>query len=294
MTAGLLDVGDGHRIHWEVSGAAGGKPVVTLHGGPGSGSMPWWRELFDPQAYRIVQFDQRGCGRSEPYGELRANTTWHLVADIEALRRHLGIERWQVVGGSWGSVLGLAYAQAHPERVTEMVLFAVGDPSARAVDWIMRDVGRLYPAAWRRFMELVPDGERPVDAYSRLLDDPDPAVADRAAREWCAWEDAHVDAPPSPRYEDPAFRLNFARIVTHYWRHDSWLEDDQLVRDAGRLAGIPGVLVHGRLDLSSPLEFPWRLTQTWGELVVVDEGHLGGPQMGGAIRAATDRFAYSA
>ena len=129
MTAGRLDVGDGHRIHWEVSGAAGGKPVVTLHGGPGSGSMPWWRELFDPQAYRIVQFDQRGCGRSEPYGELRANTTWHLVADIEALRRHLGIERWQVVGGSWGSVLGLAYAQAHPERVTEMVLFAVGDPS---------------------------------------------------------------------------------------------------------------------------------------------------------------------
>lgn len=293
MTEGRLDVGDGHRIHWEVSGAPGGKPVVTLHGGPGSGSAPWWRELFDPAAYRVVQFDQRGCGRSEPWGELRANTTHHLVADIEALREHLEVERWQVAGGSWGAVLALAYAQAHPERVTEMVLFAVGDPSPGSVDWITRGVGRLYPAEWRRFMELVPDGERPVDAYGRLLADPDPAVADHAAREWCAWEDAHVGAPPSPRYENPAFRLNFARIVTHYWRHSAWLEDDQLLRDAGRLAGIPGVIIHGSRDCSSPLEFPWRLSQRWGELVVVDEGHLGGIEMGRAIRAATDRFAQA-
>lgn len=287
MTA-LLDVGDGHRIHWEVAGS--GKPVVCLHGGPGSGSAPWWRDLFDAAAYRIVQFDQRGCGRSEPLGELRANTTWHLVDDIEALRRHLGIERWQVIGGSWGSVLALAYAQTHPERVTELVLFALGDPSARAVEWLTVDMGRVYPAEWRRFMALVPEGERPVDAYSRLLDDPDPEVRDRAAREWCAWEDAHVGAPPSPRYEDPAFRLNFARLVTHYWRHDAWLEEDQLLRGADRLAGIPGVMIHGRRDISSPLEFPWLLSQQWGELVVVDEGHLGGSEMGAAIRAATDRF----
>jgi proline iminopeptidase len=263
---------------------------VVLHGGPGSGSAPWWLEAFDLTAYRVVLFDQRGCGRSRPYGELRANTTHHLIRDIEALRTHLGIERWLVLGGSWGSTLGLAYAQRHPERVTELVLFSVADTSRDAVEWITRGAGRHFPDAWRRFMELVPEGERPVDAYSRLLDDPDPALADHAAREWCAWEDAQMGVPPSPRYEDPVFRLNFARLVTHYWRHAAWLEDGELLRGAPRLAGIPGVLVHGRRDVGSPADFAQALSRTWGELVLVDEGHLGGPQMTRAVAAAIARY----
>ncbi len=286
----LLDVGDGHRIHWEVHGDPAGKPAVVLHGGPGSGCPPWWLEFFDLTAYRVVLFDQRGCGRSLPYGELRANTTHHLIRDVEALRTHLGIARWLVLGASWGSTLGLAYAQRHPERVTELVLFAVPGPSSADIEWITGGVGRYFPEAWRRFMELVPDGERPVDAYSRLLDDPDPAVADHAAREWCAWEDAQMGVPPSPRYEDPAFRLNFARLVTHYWRHSVFLEDGELLRGAPRLAGIPGVLVNGRRDLGSPADFAVALSQVWGELILVDEGHLGGPQMHGAVAEAIARY----
>jgi proline iminopeptidase len=283
----LLDVGDGHRIHWEVHGE--GRPAVVLHGGPGSGCPPFWLEAFDLARYRVVLFDQRGCGRSRPLGELRANTTHHLLADIEALREHLGIERWLVLGGSWGSALGLAYAQRHPDRVSELVLFSVVGAPRRDADWATVQIGRMFPAAWRRFMALVPEGERPVDAYSRLLDDP--ATADHAAREWCAWEDALISAPPSPRYEDPAFRLTFARIVTHYWRHACWLEDDELLRGADRLAGIPGVLVHGARDVGAPLDFAWELSQTWGELVVVDENHQGGPEMHAAVVGAIDRFA---
>ncbi len=262
---------------------------MVLHGGPGSGCPPFWLEAFDLARHRVVLFDQRGCGRSEPLGELRANTTHHLLADIEALREHLGIERWLVLGASWGSALGLAYAQRHPDRVSEMVLFSVVGSPRRDAEWATVQIGRMFPAAWRRFMALVPDGERPVDAYSRLLDDP--ATADHAAREWCAWEDALISAPPSPRYEDPEFRVTFARIVTHYWRHACWLEDDELLRGAGRLAGIPGVLVHGSRDVGAPLDFAWELSQRWGELVVVDEDHQGGPEMRAAVVRAIDRFA---
>jgi proline iminopeptidase len=304
---GLLDVGDGHRIHWEVCGEPDGKPVVVLHGGPGSGCAAWWRELFDPRAYRIVLFDQRGCGRSRPHAgaptvDLATNTTHHLLADIELLRRHLSIERWQVVGGSWGSTLALAYAQRHPERVTEMVLFSVATTTRREVEWITRDVGRFFPAEWERFRDGVPGPERDgslVDAYSRLLHDPDPAVREQAARDWCEWEDTHVRTragqPPDPRYDNPLFRVCFARLVTHYWRHAAWLEEGDLLAGVGRLAGIPGVLVHGRLDVSSPLDIPWRLAESWSgaELVVVDEGHSGGPEMTAAIVSATDRFAVS-
>jgi proline iminopeptidase len=304
---GLLDVGDGHRIHWEVCGEPAGKPVVVLHGGPGSGCAPWWRQLFDPRAYRIVLFDQRGCGRSLPHAgapavDLATNTTHHLLADIELLRRHLSIERWQVLGGSWGSTLALAYAQRHPERVTEMVLFSVVTTTRREVEWITRDIGRLFPAEWERFRDGVPGPERDgnlVDAYSRLLHDPDAAIRARAARDWCEWEDTHVKTqpgqPPDPRYDDPLFRLCFARLVTHYWRHAAWLEEDALLAGVERLAGIPGVLVHGRLDVSSPLDIPWRLAAAWSgaELVVVDGGHGAGPGMTAAIVSATDRFAGS-
>jgi proline iminopeptidase len=253
-----------------------------------------------------VLFDQRGCGRSVPHAgapatSLAANTTHHLVADIEMLRRHLGIEGWLVLGGSWGSTLGLAYAQRHPDRVTGMVLFSVATTTRREVEWVTRDVGRLLPAAWRRFRDGVPAPRRDdslVEAYSRLLHHPDPAVREQAARNWCDWEDAHVSTrpgqPPNPRYEDPAFRLCFARLVTHYWRHAAWLEEGALLRDIERLAGIPAVLVHGRLDLSSPLDVPWDLARSWpaSKLVVIDgAGHSGGPGMTDALVAATDRFA---
>ena len=299
---GRLEVGDGHRIHWEQCGDPRGKPAVVLHGGPGSGCTPWWRRLFDPARYRIVLLDQRNCGRSLPHAgapavDLAANTTHHLVADLEALRRHLHIPRWLVLGGSWGSTLALAYGQRHPDRVTEMVLFSVGTTTRREVEWITRDVGRLLPAAWERFRDGVPEPDRDgslVDAYSRLLHDPDPAVHHRAARDWCAWDDAQMNpgGPPDPRHEDPAFRLCFARLVTHYWRHAAWLRDGELIDGAVRLAGVPGVLVHGRMDVGSPLEVPWRLSRSWGELAVVDEGHMGGPATTERLVSATDGFAW--
>ncbi|MEV5710812.1 prolyl aminopeptidase [Actinoallomurus sp. NPDC052274] len=302
---GMLDVGDGQRVYWEVCGNPNGRPAVALHGGPGSGCGPWWRRRFDPEAYRVVLFDQRGCGRSTPHAsapvvDLSANTTDHLIADIELLRRHLAIDRWLVLGGSWGSTLGLAYAERHPDRVSELVLFAVGMTRRWEVEWITRDVGRLFPEQWARFREGVPAADRDgslVEAYSRLLHDPDPAVRERAARDWCAWEDSHVavrpDHRPDPRYEDPAFRMCFARLVTHYWRHAAFLGDDVLLRDARRLAGIPGVLIHGRLDASSPLHTAWELSRAWpdSELIVIEDAGHGGGGMTDAIVAATDRFA---
>ncbi len=303
---GLFDVGDGHRIYWELCGKPSGKPAVVLHGGPGSGCTPWWRRLFDPEAYRVLLFDQRGCGRSLPHAsdsaaELAANTTHHLIGDIEALRRQVGVERWLVLGGSWGSTLALAYAERHPDRVTEMMLFSVVTTTRREVAWLTRDVGRFFPLAWQRFRAGVPKAERDgslVEAYSRLLENPDPLVRANAARNWCEWEDAHVrtraDQPPDPRYEDPIFRAGFARLVTHYWRHAAWLEEGSLLSGVERLAGIPGVLVHGRMDLSSPLDVPWNLARAWPEsdlVILDDEGHTGGRRRTDALISASDRFA---
>ena len=303
----MLDVGGGNLVYWEVCGGAAGKPAVVLHGGPGSGCAAFWRRYFDPDAYRIVLFDQRGCGRSTPHAsdpdvDLAANTTQHLIADIELLREHLGIESWLVVAGSWGSTLGLAYAEGLPERVSEMVLFSVVTTSHREVRWVTREMARYFPEQWARFQQGVPAAERDGDlvaAYGRLLGDRDPAVREKAARDWCLWEDTHVsihaDRRPDPRYDDPRFRMAFARLVTHYWHHAAFLEDGALLRDAGRLAGIPGVLIHGRLDLSSPLDIPWQLQRAWpgSELIVVDgAGHgTGQPGMQEAVLAAIDRFA---
>jgi proline iminopeptidase len=303
---GMLDVGDGHRAYWECSGNPAGKPALYLHGGPGSGSTPGQRRFFDPEAYRIVLFDQRGCGRSRPLAEetltaLEANTTAHLIADIERLREHLRVERWTVLGLSWGTTLGLAYAQAHPERVAGLVLALVTTTSRREVQWITEEVGRIFPAEWERFAAGVPERLRKmplVDAYATLLADPDPAVQAAAAREWCAWEDAHVSLTPghqpSPRYADPAFRLRFARLVTHYWRHAAFLEEEQLLREAARLNGIPGVLIHGRYDVSSPLETAWRLSRSWTTSrlhVLADAGHGGGDSLLQAILSALNDFA---
>jgi proline iminopeptidase len=304
---GMLDVGDGHQVYWETCGNPAGKPALVLHGGPGSGCTPGWRRYFDPARYRIVLFDQRGCGRSTPHAgtsdiELTTNTTQHLLTDIEQLRRHLGIERWLLLGGSWGTTLALAYAEQHPERVTEMVLAGIATTTKWEVDWITRGVGAFFPDAWQRFRGGVPEAEGAgslVDAYHRLLMHHDPAVHTKAARDWCDWEIAivkqHADDPPSPRYQEAAFRLGFARLVTHYWRHHAWLEDGALVRDAHRLARVPGVLIHGRMDLCNPLLTPWRLAQNWpgSELIVVHQaGHdAGHPGIADHIVAATNRFA---
>jgi proline iminopeptidase len=302
----MLDVGDGHRVYWETCGNPSGKPALVLHGGPGSGCSPGWRRYFNPGRYRIILFDQRGSGRSTPHAsepdiDLSTNTTHHLLADIERLRRHLGIERWLLLGGSWGSTLALAYAERHPDRVTEIVLQGVATTTAEEVDWITRGVGMFVPDAWARLRDGVADADRSgslVDAYHRLLMHPDPGIHQRAARDWCDWEIAivklHADDPPSRRYEQAAFRLGFARLVTHYWRHRAWLEDGALLRDAHRLANIPGILIHGRLDLQAPLVTAWRLNEHWpgSELIIVDQaGHdASHADMSERIVEATDRF----
>jgi proline iminopeptidase len=289
----MMPTPEGHEIFWQVVGHPAGKPAVVLHGGPGSGCAPWWADYFDLDRYRVVMFDQRGCGRSRPH-TLDTNTTHHLLADIERLREQLSIERWLVLGGSWGCALGLAYAQAHPERVSELVLFAVTGGTRRDVEWITRDVGRLYPAEWARFRDGVPEHERDgslVDAYYRLLTDPDPAIHEQAARDWCAWEDAHVGGDHDPRYDDPVFRLNFARLVTHYWSHGGFLEDGQLLRNLDRLRDIPGVLIHGLHDFSSPPDTAWTIAQTWGELELIPGAGHGGPKIRERAAAAIDSFA---
>lgn len=304
---GMLDVGDGHRLYWEVSGNPDGKAAVVLHGGPGSGSSTWARRMFDPAAYRIVQFDQRNCARSTPHAseadvDLSTNTTADLIDDCERIRLHLGIDRWLVSGGSWGSTLGLAYAQSQPERVTEMILVSVGTTTRREVEWVTRSMGRIFPEEWARFRDAVPEADRDGDlsaAYSRLLHAGDPSTRERAAQAWCEWEDTHVGTYAGhrhdPRYDDPRFRMCFARIVTHYWSNAAFLPDGQLMRDTHRLAGIPGVLIHGRLDISGPPDVAWHLARAWSdaELVLVDDaGHgAGHPSTLEAILAATNRFA---
>jgi proline iminopeptidase len=262
--------------------------------------------MFDPAAYRVVQFDQRNCGRSTPHAseftvDLATNTTAALVDDCERIRSHLGIDRWLVWGGSWGTTLGLTYAQAHPDCVTEMVLVSVVGTTRREVDWVTRAMGRIFPEEWARFRDAVPEADRDGDlsaVYDRLLHSPDAEVRERAAKAWCEWEDTHVGTYAGhrhdPRYDDPRFRMCFARIVTHYWSNEAFLDGDQLLRGVDRLAGIPGVLITGRLDISGPPDIAWCLSRAWpgSELVLVeDAGHGGGhPSTLQAILAATTRF----
>jgi proline iminopeptidase len=298
-------VGDGQRLYWEVCGSPSGKPALVLHGGPGSGCSPYMRSLFDPRRYRIVLFDQRGAGRSRPHAsepavDLSVNTTDHLVADIERVREHLAVDRWLVQGTSWGSTLALAYAQRCPQRVSEIVLAAVTMTRRADVEWLSRGAGAFFPAQWERFRAGVPVADRDGDlvaAYARLLADPDPDVQHRAARDWCAWEEALVSAESggrrNPRYDDPTFRLGFARLVTHYFSHAAWLAEDQLLARADRLAGIPGVLIHGQLDVGGPLRTAWQLAQAWAdsELVVVPAAGHTSPGLRDHVVAATDAFA---
>ncbi|WP_432195209.1 prolyl aminopeptidase [Streptomyces sp. bgisy027] len=306
---GLLDVGDGNRIYWETCGNPRGKPAVVLHGGPGSGCGPLSRRHFDPDAYRIVLLDQRGCGRSTPHAgaydtDMSVNTTAHLIADLERLRAHLGIERWLVRGASWGSVLGLRYAQTHPHAVSELVLTLVATGSDAEVRLVTRGLGRIFPEAFERFLGVLPAAERGGDlaaAYNRLIESPDPEVRARAARAWTDWETAIVPAPPRSveQFEDPRFRMGFARTVTHYWGSGHFLgadnEEGVVLRDAHLLKGIPGTLVQGSLDFGNLLGIVWRLHHAWpgSELVVVDEaGHdAGAPGVADALVAATDKYA---
>jgi proline iminopeptidase len=305
--AGMLDVGDGNLVYWEVCGNPDGKPALVVHGGPGSGCRPGMRRHFDPERYRIVLFDQRGCGRSTPHASdpatgLRHNTTWHLVADMERLREHLGIDRWLLYGGSWGSTLLLAYAERCPERVSEIVIAAVTTTRRSEIDWLYRGVGRFFPEQWERFLAGVPGTGRDGDvvaAYACLMEHPDAAVREKAAADWCAWEDAvlsgETKGAANPYGDRPsAARLALVRICAHYFSQGAWLEEGVLIRDAGRLAGIPGVLIHGRLDMGGPLHTAWELHRAWpgSELIVVaDAGHLGGAATRSHVLHALDAFA---
>jgi len=305
---GMLDVGEGQLVYWESCGNPAGRPALVLHGGPGSGCTPRQRRLFDPDRYRVVLFDQRGCGRSSPHAsepgaDLSTNTTWHLVADIERMREHLGVDRWLVLGGSWGSDLALAYAERYPDRVTELVLWGASPGRREDLDRLFRGgLEPFFPQQWEQLIEALPPNDRggdPVDAVHRLLFDPDPEVRRSAATAWCMWESVTPDWPPTPgldeRYEDPRFALAFSRLVTHYVRHDLWLEDGALLRGAGALAGIPGVIVNGRFDLQSPLGGAWALHRAWpaADLVIVEDAGHGYTHHGitAELVRATDRFA---
>jgi proline iminopeptidase len=300
--SGMLDVGDENLLYWETCGNPEGQPALVLHGGPGSGCTPGMRRYFDPAAYRIVLFDQRNCGRSRPHASdpavsLAANTTQHLMADIELLRAHLGVDRWLVFGGSWGCVLALAYAQQHTALVTGLVLTGTATGRQAEVDLLTRGLGGLFPAAWARFRAGVPPADRDgslAAAYRSLLADPDPAIRAQAASDWCEWEEAMLPTSPhNPRYDDPAFRLCFARLVTHYWSNDHFLDDGVLLAQAGRLGPVPGLIVQGSLDLINLIGTPWLLAAAWpgSDLVLVDDaGHGGSDALYSAIVAVTDEF----
>jgi proline iminopeptidase len=304
--AGVLETDDGHQVFWERVGNPGGKPAVVLHGGPGSGAQPWWRSYFDPDRYCVTLFDQRGCGRSRPLAsdpdaDLSAVTTGALIGDVERLRELHGVDRWLVFGGSWGSTLGLAYAVEHPARVSELVLWGVGTTTRHEVDWLTWSMGEVYPEAFAALRSLVPhleEGDNLPAAYLELLMSPDAEVRDRAARSWCAWEDrlATLSGPPeeSPRYADAAFRLGFARLVTHFFGHHAFLPDDGISGRVDQIADIPAVLVRGRLDIASPLGVAWRLAHQLPRAtlhVVEDEGHGGAELTDELLVEATDRFA---
>ena len=281
---GTLDVGDGHTIFYEQCGNPRGVPVVLLHGGPGGGANPTMRRFHDPAVYRLVLFDQRGAGRSKPYASLEHNTTWHLVADIERLRRHLKIDRWQVFGGSWGSTLAIAYAETHPERVTGLILRGIFLLRKREIEWFyQRGTSALYPDAFEDYQSVIPPDERHdmVAAYHRRLTGSDPQVQLACAKAWSVWEGSTLalkqDASRIKAFGADHYAIAFARIECHYFHNRGFLKSDaQLLDDAYRLKDIPGVIVHGRYDVVTPVENAWDLHKAWrgADLrIVQDAGH---------------------
>jgi proline iminopeptidase len=299
---GVLDVDARHRLYYEQCGNPQGKPVVLLHGGPGAGCSAKMRRFHDPKHYRIVLFDQRGSGRSTPHADLVDNTTWDLVADIERLREHLGIERWQVFGGSWGSTLALAYAESHPRRVTELVLRGIFMLRRWELEWFYQQgANRLFPDAWEQYLEAIPEVERGdlISAYNRRLTSPDEATRLSAARAWSVWEASTSlllqDEAFIEGHRDPHFALSFARIESHYFVHGGFFDvEDQLLRDAHRLHGIPGVIVHGRYDVVCPIQNAWELHKAWpaSKLVISPSaGHSAyEAENAAALVEATDSF----
>lgn len=279
---GMLAVDDRHRLYWEQSGDPDGAPVVFLHGGPGAGASPDYRRFFDPAHYRIVIFDQRGAGRSRPLGETAANTTPDLVADIERLRAHLGIERWIVFGGSWGSTLAIAYAEHHPERCRALVLRGIFLCRRSEIDWFLYGMRTVFPEEWRRFAEHLPEDERGdlLAAYHRRLMDPDPAVHMPAARAWSRYEGACSTLRPNAQvraaFADETLALGLARLEAHYFSNDIFLPPNFLLENVDRLRPIPGVIVQGRYDMVCPIVTADELHRAWPEAayhIVDDAGH---------------------
>jgi proline iminopeptidase len=300
--SGRLSVGDGHEVYWELCGNPEGKPAVFLHGGPGAGCSPTHRRLFDPARYKVLLFDQRGCGRSRPSASLEANTTWDLVADIERLRVMAGVDRWLVFGGSWGSALALAYAETHPDRVSELVLRGIFTLRRAELEWYYQaGASLIFPDKWERFLAPIPEAERGdlIAAYHRRLTGDDRAAQLAAAKAWSVWEGETITLMPNPAmsamHSSDAFALAFARIENHYFVNAGWMDEGQLIRDVGKLRTIPGVIIQGRYDMATPAVTAWDLHRAWPEAefhLVEGAGHaFSDPGILERLIAATDRFA---
>lgn len=299
---GFLDTGDGHKVYWERVGTKGAKPAVFLHGGPGGGCGPSHRRLFDPARYDVILFDQRGCGRSNPFADLENNTTWHLVADIERLRDMMGVEKWLVFGGSWGSTLALAYAEKHPQHVSELVLRGVYTLTKAELDWYYQfGVSEMFPEKWGRFLAPIPDAERGnlMAAYRKRLTGDDRDEQLRCAKAWSIWEGETItllpEATTSDQFHGDDFALAFARIENHFFTHAGWLEEGQLLRDAHKLQDIEGTIVHGRYDMPCPAKYAYQLSKAWprAEFYLIEgAGHAySEPGILDRLIRATDKYA---
>jgi proline iminopeptidase len=300
---GRLKVSPIHELYYEQVGNPRGKPVVFLHGGPGGGLVTDYRRYFNPELYRVVLFDQRGSGKSTPHASLEENTTWHLVSDIEQLREHLGIDMWQVFGGSWGSTLALAYAETHPDRVRELVLRGIFLCRPKEIQWFYQDgASAIFPDVWEEYLKVIPEKERAdmVSAYYRRLTSEDYAVRLAAARAWSIWEGStsklFFDPSMIEKFADPDFALAFARIECHYFMNNAFFESDNyLIENVGRIRPIPSVIVQGRYDVVCPMMSAWALHRAWPEAqlhIIPDAGHsISEPGIIGALVEATDNFA---
>ena len=300
---GTLPVSPIHTLYYEQCGNPEGVPVVFLHGGPGGGVVPDYRRFFDPAAYRVVLFDQRGSGKSTPHASLEENTTWHLVADIEQIREHLGIESWVVFGGSWGSTLALAYAETHPDRTRALVLRGIFLCRPKEIRWFYQEgASAIYPDAWEHYVKVIPEAERGdmLGAFHRRLTSDDETVRLEAARAWSIWEGSTSKLYPDENFiaefGEAEFALAFARIECHYFMHNAFFEtDNYLIENVGKIRHIPSIIVQGRYDVVCPLMSAWELHRAWPEAelqIIPDAGHSAlEPGTRSALVEATDRFA---